>query len=194
MSSSKNWMQQIPDDDLDKLLDGLSCYMLFQAELYGRLMDEKWRRHGTPLTEWPVARSPTDNPIHDLRFVRYCFKAQSPADDEHRPSRILGEDRECSCGIRDGDARHQFGIENYWRAPGPIWWPTETRDGVVHYGVCPDAKHADDHDHAPMYFTEHWGEDEPRLVRCVCRRVYAIRALEEGEPRAIKYANWMPAH
>lgn len=195
-----SWIKLVPEGDLDKLLDGLSTYMLFQAELYGRLMDEKWRRFANPIDSWPIVPVPDRKPIHDLKFIRYCSKAQSWNDPGHRPTRRLVVLRtatinyECSCGIRDGDARHQFGVDRFVRAPGPLWWPTRQVDGIVHYGVCPYAKYADDEAHAPMWFEECWGNDPPNFVRCTCRHLYALVGTDEDDPRNIRDANWMPAH
>lgn len=210
MTPKELWIEQIPDDDLGKLLDGLSCYMLFQSELYGRLMDEKWRRHSKPLPEWPLSERQYGPPIHDLQFILYCHKATSAHDSEHNPTRFISEmvdygrgpkeqkSYECSCGIRDNDSRHQFGIDNECRAPGPIWWPTKKINGVVHYGVCPDAEFADDPAHSPSYFDtqhDHYQDPENRgnLVRCICRKGYVIGPFDKDGLR-IGDANWMPAH
>lgn len=183
MSTPKTWLDVIDGHELEALLRGLygSSGIIVEPHLFRRILDEKWDRGARPMDSWPHVQGKKD-----IWFVQFCDKASGPNDPEHRPSRQLldkYEDRECSCGIRDGDATHIYGINKRHRLPGRFWWPTELgADGTLYYLVCPYAKCADDLDHA---FSSELGSQ----IFCICN-ASGFKRDEHGE---YKDAQRMPA-
>jgi len=194
------WIKTLPDNELNNLINGLCVEAVVQPALYGRLTDEWWKRNSVPAHVWPVVDRVTHEPLSDLRYTRFCHKAKSPSDPEHKPVRSATQKHPeiprtwyaCSCGIRDGDERYQFQIDKLWRTPETLWWPSKVREGTLCYGVCPHASAINDPAHAPLWYEEVWDGADPRYVRCTCRHLYAILPLDDDEYRDIGLATWVP--
>jgi len=181
------WVAQVPGDVLWTLLQGLSGSegIVTAGSAYQAVLDELWRRFGTPISDWPISTTRA-SPVST--FIEYCTKATGPDDPEHRPqSRLISEDGECvfnscTCGVRDNDVRFVAKIYRRRRQPGTAGWPVEYIEGVPYFIMCPYAEFADDLDHGLL--SEPW----EGAYFCICNCTYG-----RSEDSLYKVAKAMPA-
>ncbi len=171
--SDRSWVSLLPDHAIYEI--EAVKHDCLGGDLGKALSDEKWRRHATALTEWPVHSREIDGG-NSLEFISFCgslnhkttieeFRSRSPDDKNHRPARTLNGYIECSCGWREGFSN---GAVKEWRYGPKFWWPTVTQwnekdlDGL-YYVVCRHAnRKIEDPRHAPR------GVHGDMITSCIC--------------------------
>lgn len=136
-------------------------YAPADSGLTGSIEKVLWGRCSREISVWPAALLVGSPAWVDLlgrhHIVAYCPLAVGHLDPAHRPYRELIVEPihqiECSCGKRTSLWR----ARRSQRVGSARVWPIEIVDGIPNYIVCPDAKTADDPQHAPT-----------GSARCIC--------------------------